>query len=440
MDKQELHRIQVAIQDLLQKDQYDDAVPIIYSVLEHYPDNPACLNFLGYAWLMGDKPAVAYQFFRRALQEQPDNKSLWCNLGRSYHEMGNYEEALKYFLKSAELDNSYSMAYSNGAASLVHMSAWDDAEKSCNMALECNPNDENAQMNLAHCYLAQGRWEEGWKQWDKSLGGKFRKEWFYGDESRWEGQKDKTIIIYGEQGLGDEIFYGSCIADAIAISKQVYIDCDPKLEGLFRRSFPRAEVHGTRRESHPDWIGDKKFDHRCAIGGLPEFFRKTDKDFPKQTYLVADEERRLLWRGLFKSWNKKVIGITTQGGMRHTNQVGRQLTAEDLEPLLKRDDIQLVSLDYKIENKIDGVKYFPSVTQSNDYDDTASLIAELDMVVGVNTTAQHCASALGVDTICLVPKWHQWRYARPEMVWYNHMRLVHQNDKTWKQVIESVNI
>jgi hypothetical protein len=306
------------------------------------------------------------------------------------------------------------------------------------MALECNPDDLHGQLNLAHTYLAKGEWDKGWAEWHKSLGGKFRKEWVYGDEIRWDGTKDKTLIIYGEQGLGDEIFYGSCIPDAISSSKQVYIDCDPRLEGLFKRSFPEAEVHGTRKEDSPEWLADKKFDYRCAIGGLPQFFRHTNKDFPGTPYLKADPERRTMWRGLFDSWGKKVIGLTTKGGIKHTNAKGRELTQEDIEPLLKLKDYVIVSLDYSVERKLDGVKYFDFATSAKDYDDTAALIAECDMVLGVNTTAQHCAAAMGVKTWCLVPTWHQWRYAQPSMPWYRHMRIIYQDNDTWKEVINKV--
>lgn len=439
MDKQELQRVELAIHDLINREQYDTAMPLINEVLEHYPNDAAALNFLGYIWLQADKPAFAYQYFRRAVQEAPDNKALWTSLGRACHDMDMFEEAIKYFLKSAEIDPSYALAYSNAGASFVQMSEWKNAEEVCKLALESDPNDVHAQLNLCHAYLAQAKWEDGWKQWGKSLGGKYRKEWHYHDESRWEKQPDKNIIIYGEQGLGDEIFYGNCIPDAIDISRQVYIDCDPKLEGLFRRSFPRAEVHGTRKEEHPKWIADKKFDHRCAIGGLPEFFRLDSKTFPRKPYLEADPQRRIMWKALFDSWGKKVIGLTTHGGGRRTNDKGRELTQEDLEPLLKQD-YKFVSLDYRPDKRLEGVEYFPFATQSDDYDDTAALIAELDMVIGVNTTAQHCASALGVKTICLVPKWHQWRYAQPGMPWYRHMRLIYQDNKTWKQVIEQLNI
>lgn len=439
MDRNELKQVQLAIHDLINHEQYDEALPIINEVLERYPDDDIALNFIGYIHLMSDQPALAYQYFRRALQESPMNKALWTSLGRAYHELDNFEDAIKCFLKSAEIDPNYALAYSNAAASFIQMSEWKNAEDVCNLALQVNANDHHAQINLAHAYLAQGKWEDGWKAWGKSLNSKFRKEWTYKDESRWEGQKDKNIVIYGEQGLGDEIFYGSCIPDAINISKQVYIDCDPKLEGLFRRSFPQAKVYGTRRDEHITWTQDIQIDHRCAIGGLPEFFRHDSKEFPKEPFLVADPERRMMWRTLFDSWGKKVIGITTHGGSKRTNEKGRELSQDDLEPLLKRDDIVLVSLDYKHKH-IDGVKYFPFATQSNDYDDTAALIAELDAVVGINTTAQHCAAALGVKTTCLVPKWHQWRYAQPSMPWYRHMTLKYQDNKTWKEVIESVNI
>ena len=139
MDTTELKKVQLAIHDLIQKEQYDLAMPLINEVLMVYPNDAATLNFLGYIWLMGEKPAFAYQYFRRALQEQPGNKALWTSLGRACHEMDNFEEALKYFLKSAELDPNYAMAYSNASASLVQMSRWDDAEKSAKMALECDP-------------------------------------------------------------------------------------------------------------------------------------------------------------------------------------------------------------------------------------------------------------------------------------------------------------
>jgi tetratricopeptide (TPR) repeat protein len=437
MDKDELKECQIAIHQLIEADDYENAMPLIYTVLEEYPDDAATLHFLGYIWLMSDRTVFAYQMFRRALQEQPGNKALWTSLGRACHELQMYEDAIKFFIKSAELDNNYAMAYSNMSATLVQLSQWDDAEKAARTALDCNPTDLNSQLNLAHCYLARGEWKEGWHEWNKSLGGKFRKELIYGDEARWNGSKGRNLVIYGEQGLGDEIFYGSCINDAIRDSKHVIIDCDPRLETLFKRSFPDAEVHGTRKVDHPEWLEKAEIDARCAIGGLPEFYRLTNKDFPGSTYLLADEHKVNEWKSVLKD-KKCYIGITTHGGKKATNSKGRKLTADDLAPLLKRKDIQLVSLDYDLEERIEGVLYFDEAITSQDYDDTAALIASLDMVIGVPTTALHCAAALGVKTWCLVPKRHQWRYAQPSMPWYRSMRLIYQDDAEWIDVIRRV--
>jgi Flp pilus assembly protein TadD len=437
MNREELRECQIAIHQLIEADDYENAMPLIYTVLEEYPDDAATLHFLGYIWLMSERTVFAYQMFRRALQEQPGNKALWTSLGRACHELQMYEDAIKFFIKSAELDNNYAMAYSNMSATLVQLSQWDDAEKAARTALDCNPTDLNSQLNLAHCYLARGEWKEGWHEWNKSLGGKFRKELIYGDEARWNGSKGRNLVIYGEQGLGDEIFYGSCINDAIRDSKHVIIDCDHRLETLFKRSFPDAEVHGTRKVDHPEWLEKAEIDARCAIGGLPEFYRLTNKDFPGSTYLLADEHKVNEWKSVLKD-KKCYIGITTHGGKKATNSKGRKLTADDLAPLLKRKDIQLVSLDYDLEERIEGVLYFDEAITSQDYDDTAALIASLDMVMGVPTTALHCAAALGVKTWCLVPKRHQWRYAQPSMPWYRSMRLIYQDDAEWIDVIRRV--
>ena len=442
MDRDELKECQIAIHQLIEADDYENAMPLIYTVLEFYPDDAATLHFLGYIWLMSDRTVFAYQMFRRALQEQPGNKALWTSLGRACHELAMYEDAIKFFIKSAELDPNYALAYSNMSATLVQLSQWDDAEKAARTALDCNPTDLNSQLNLAHCYLARGEWKEGWHEWNKSVGGKFRKELIYGDEARWDGSKGRNLVIYGEQGLGDEIFYGSCINDAIRDSKHVIIDCDPRLETLFKRSFPDAEVHGTRKIDHPEWLENAEIDARCAIGGLPQFYRHTNKDFPGTPYLVADEDKRLTHRRQLaeakSNGAKLLIGITTHGGKKMTNAKGRKLTADDLAPLLKRKDIELICLDYDLEERIEGLKYFDDALMSDDYDDIAALIASLDMVMGVPTTALHCAAALGVKTWCLVPKRHQWRYAQPSMPWYRSMRLIYQDNADWIDVIRRV--
>lgn len=417
---------------------YEQALPALESILEDEPNHSGTLNMLGYCWLELGREATAFQFFQRALQTQPDNRFVLVNAGRALHEMGKYQEAIGYYLKAAKIDPGYTMAYANAAASLVQLSRWDDGKKAAELALECDPDDLNSRANLANCYLALGELEKGWQAMELSLGGKYRKEWAYGDEPRWDGGKDKTIVIYGEQGLGDEMYFMESANDAIRDSKKVIIDCDPKLEGLFRRSFPDAEVHGTRREESVTWLEGVDIDARCAMGSLPMFYRNKQEDFTLKPYLTADPERRKMWRALFDSYGKPVIGVCLAAGTKKNNAVGRTLSPEDFDSLRARYDAVWVSLEYRGDDP-EWAKSFPFAARSSDYDDTAALIAELDCVVGICTTAMHCADALGVKAVTLVPDEHTWKFSGG-IPTVPTSQFVFKQGRPWAEVIEGISL
>ena len=424
--------------ELVTGEAYEPALIALESILEQYPNHSGALNMLGYCWLELGREATAYQFFQRALQTQPENKFVLVNTGRALHEMGKYQEAISYYLKAAKIDPGYTMAYSNAAASLVQLSQWEDGKKAAELALECDPDDLNSRMNLANCHLGLGDLKKGWQAMELSLGGKFRREWCYGDEPRWNGEKGKTIVIYGEQGLGDEIYFMESAQDAIRDSKKVFIDCDPKLEGLFRRSFLDAEVHGTRRDESIEWLEGVDIEARCAMGSLPLFYRNKQEDFHLKPYLVADPERRKMWRGLFDSYGKPVIGVCLSGGTKKNNLVGRTLSPDDFDALRAKYDAVFVSLEYRGDDP-EWCKSFPFATRSNDYDDTAALIAELDCVVGICTTAMHCADALGVPAVTLVPDEHTWKFAGGIPL-IPSSKFVFKDGREWAEVIGEITL
>lgn len=443
LSDEKVKEIQKAVFELIQKNELEDANGLIQTLLEHDPNDAISLNFMGIVHLELSNFHLAYQYLRRALQERSGLAPVWVNFGLAAHELGRNQEAINAYLKSAEIDNEYVKAYVNAAAIFIEESRWDEAEQSCKIALDIDPNSEMAKKNMAHVYLARHEWTKGWEYWELSLGNKYRKEWIYGDEKRWDGTKNQCVVIYGEQGLGDEINYASCVPDAIKDCKKVIIDCDPKLEKLFRRSFPRATVHGTRRDSSPGWLADARIDARCAISSLPSFYRNQDSDFPGTPYLKADPELIAMWKGMFKDWGKPVYGLCLHGGSKFTGASWRKLEPEDFSPLFAMDAC-FVSLDYKGHLKHPKIKEFPWATQVSDYDLTASLIAALDAVIGVNTTAIHCANGLGVPTHILVPTKKQWRYEPcPDgsYTWCKTAKMYQQADgESWRDVVKRVRL
>jgi hypothetical protein len=436
---QEVKEIQRASYELIEAGQYDDAIGLIQTLLEDNPNDGVALNFMGILHLERHNFPSAYQYFRRATQETPSAAPVWTNLGLAAHELKRNEEAIKCYMHSASLNNEYVKAYVNAAAVFIEESRWEEAEKCCNLAFEIDPENSLAKKNMAHVYLAKHDWLNGWKCWDLTLGSKYRKEWQYGDEPRWDGSKDKTVVIYGEQGLGDEINYASVIPDAIKDCKKVIIDCDPRLEKLYRRSFPDAEVYGTRRDEQPKWLETAKIDARCAVSTLPMFYRNTENSFPGTPYLKADPELVAMFKGMWAG--KKAIGICTHGGSKMTGEAWRTLQSTDFVPLFqKRPDAVFVSLDYKGSLNNPKIKEFPWATQIHDYDLTAALIASLDCVVGINTTAMHCANALGIKTRILISDWHQWRY-EGNYVWSKTANLIRQDrQEAWRKVVDKVKL
>lgn len=439
----EVQEIQKAVFDLIQRGELEDAMGPVQALLEHDPNDGISLNFLGIIHLELHNFHLAYQYLRRAIQEKPGMAPVWVNFGLAAHELGRDKEALSSYLKAAEIDNSYVKAYVNSAALFIEEAKWNEAEKACNIALEIEPESDMAKKNLAHTHLAKHNWKKGWEYWDLSLGNKYRKEWVYGDEKRWDGTKNQAVVIYGEQGLGDEINYASCIPDAIRDSKKIIIDCDPKLGKLFKRSFPKADVYGTRREEHPKWLEGARIDARCAISSLPRFYRNDDKDFPGTPYLKADPELVRMWKGMFESWGKPVYGLCLHGGSKMTGAEWRKIEPEDFSPLFALDAV-FVSLDYKGHLNHPKIKEFAWATQCSDYDLTASLIASLDAVIGVNTTAIHCANGLGIPTHILVPTKKQWRYEPcPDgsYVWSKTAKLYQQKEgEGWREVVKRVKL
>lgn len=434
----DLHSVLVACHELINNGEYQDALPLLDQVLDTDPNNGPALNMSGYVAMRLHQDSVAYQYLKRAIDVDPKRAPVWSNFGLSAQHLGRHEECLQATLKSVELDPQYALGWTNAGSAYVAMSEWEKAGEMALKALSINPDEKNSQCNLAHVYLAQHQWSEGWKHWELSVGGEQRKEWSYGDEPRWDGTKKQCVVVYGEQGLGDEVMYASCLPDVIADAKKVIVDCDPRLEKLFQRSFPAADVYGTRRNPHPDWLKTARIDARCSIGSLPQFYRNKDEDFPGKPYLKADPDKVLMWKALWKAKGKKVIGICSEGGAKYTNKRGRKIPVEAWESLFRQDAI-FVSLDYRDGIKHPKLTHYDASVKSEDYDDTAALIASLDMVVGVNTTAIHVANGLGIPTHILVPKWHQWRYAG-EYLWSKTATLHHQGDKTWEEVIREVKL
>ena len=406
-------------------------------LLDANPNDALALFLLGHVYAMAERFGLAINIFKRVVQLEPKKPMAWNNLGMAYHGLKS-PDALDAFHKALNLDHK-AVYLANIASAHLEQCHWKQALEWSDRAIASDPSIKGAHITNGMANLALGNYAKGWEGFSYSLGGKFRKAKQFKDEQPWDGSKGKTIVVYGEQGIGDEVMYSSVIPDLTA-DCSVILECDPRLEGLFRRSFPDVQVYGTRR-LEPYWT-DQPIDANCPIAGLPRFYRNKPEDFPGTPYLTADPERRIQWRALLDSLgNRPKIGIAWSGGSRHNRPKERDMGLEAFRPLIEGMDPDFISLQYKdpteeIEESGLPVRHFKRACQTDDYDDTAGLVAELDMVIGVHTSVHHLAGGLGVKSIILVPEKTLWLYAKDKMDWYSGARLFRQKaGETWEKTV-----
>lgn len=430
------------IQALIEDDP-DEAHRQARLLLDKNPEDALALFLLGTIEAKAERFGLAYNLFRRVTEIKPDRAEGWNNVGMALEGMHLEEPARKAFLEAWNRDKKNPNYPGNVALTYLEQRDYKKALEWCERAFKLDPEHAGAKGTFGMASLALGNWKDGWPAMAYSLGGKFRKEVQYGEEVRWTGEPGQRVVFYGEQGIGDEIMYASCLPDAIEHCAEVVIECDKRLEGLYRRSFPKASVYGTRRQDVIEWPMHHKLDARCPVGQLPQFFRESPESCPGTPYLVADPERRIQWRALFDSWGKRPkIGLCWSGGSKHNNPEARNVGLETFRPLIEGIEADWISLQYKDpeqEIRATGlpVKHYPRATLTQDYDDTAGLVAELDLVIGPHTSVHHLAGSLGVPSLILVPSKTIWIYALPTLPWYGKATLIRQAG-TWENTIGSL--
>lgn len=434
--------------------QYEEAYEICYHWLRMDPEDPAALCLLVSILCNTDKVAVAYPIAKRLTQIAPEAAVAWLNFGRCAGDLWRYKEAERAYKRALDLskdDKTRSSICVNISCMLVDHGKFKKAEKWARKAIVLNPDSTKGKANLGFCQLAQRDWAEGWKNYRYAIGENGRYYAQYNNEPIWDGEKG-TIVVYGEQGLGDEISFSQMLPDmqkwCDENDSRLIVDVNHRLLDLFKRSYPNIEIYGSRGQKYCDFDATLA-DYSISMGQLGQYFRNKEEDFNRGQFITPDPDRVAMWKHHFSKINKPIIGIGWQGGTWKTATKFRQLSLEQLLPVLKSVDAHWVSLQYKPAGKqieafkkehpeIDIVEY-KHATLSSDFDDTVAMMAALDMIVSMQTTVIHVAGALNLPAWVFIPSSSQWRYGEEgeDYPWSESVRLIRQKtDGYWDDVME----
>ena len=431
------------------------AIDYALEVLQRKPDHADACNLVGACWLASGNAARAAEFFSRAVELKPGESSYQSNLGYVLvRDLGEFERGRAHLEAALKLDPEDVAARCNYCSVLNQEGRTDEVIAVCSDLLLRHPDMHEARLNRALALLKKQRFAEGWQDYEarKATRSNYLPRPYGFPEWNGESLSGKSILVYGEQGLGDEIMFASCLATVIGKAARCFIDCSPKLEALFARTFPQAVVRGVDQTAgDASWTrGFGQIDYQIAAGSLPRFFRNAPEDFPAHNgYLRADPSRAEGWRRQLDSQNAKLkVGIAWRGGMTSTRRSQRSLDLDQLLPILRTSDVVFASLQHdagadEVMNfaarESVSLMHFPSVAAN--LDEAAALIASLDLVITVCGSVVHLSGGLGRPAWIMAPAVAEWRYLDrgASMPWYPGVRMYRQKKAgAWDAVIAEI--
>ena len=382
---------------------------------------------------------------RRAHALDPNNAGICNNIGGVLHELGRYEEALRWLEMAIDLQPDYVDALNNKALSQAQLDRLADAKATFDYIKAIAPNNAEAALGAANLQLLNGNFETGWA----------------GREARWNvpnlpivyptfaqpmwlGKTSiagKTILIYADEGMGDAIQLARYLPMLAALGARVVLQVHEALQPLLSGV---AGVSLCVTNNSTDAL--PPFDTYCPLLSLPLAFETRLDTIPAGTdYLPHPAADRIrAWNDRLGPHDKLRVGLVWSGNPDHTNDRNRSIPLGMLARILDVD-ATFVSLqkdmrsgDKSILEKTDIVDLTADLT---DFGETAALLCCLDLVITVDTSVAHLAAALGRPTWILLPHPpdYRWLLDRDDSPWYPAARLFRQAEsRDYASVLDRV--
>lgn len=378
-----------------------------------------------------DRLGEAERLLSRALHLSPDRAEIWARAAGVALQRGDL------LLAKRRAACAFALAPASiAAANICGMELLRRGESRAatiwfRRALRVAPSFAEARLNLAFCNLEAGLLTSGWRDYDARFASRGYREGDYG-APRWRGEPlaGKRLFAWREQGVGDEILFSSCFNDLVATGAEMVVSCDHRLVSLFSRSFPSI-----RFVAAGQGVG-RSFDYHAPMGSLPGFTRRTLADFTiarTKAWLRPDPAATEIWRERLNALPRGLrIGLAWKSGLLTSDRRASYTALINWLPLLEKANINIINLQYgdceeeirHVEQKCGKVIWrWPDLDLKNDFEQTAALVSELDLVICPATAIGELAAALGA---CV------WRLGEPDWTflgagvrpWYGAQRPI----------------
>jgi tetratricopeptide (TPR) repeat protein len=400
---------------------------------------------------------------RRALVADPYSIAARNNRGTLLIELKRYEEAVVALNEAIARAPNYADAYGNRGVALAELGRYDEAFADYDTALRLTPHLADPHANRGNAFLALNRMDEALLGYEAALAidpehadanfntgvtrlclGDFGRAWKH-YEYRWYRKKNpvpkpdfpqplwrgedvqgKTVLLCGEQGMGDVIQFVRYAPMVAARGAKVFLRVHPALTALLATVDGVAEVIA---ETAP--LPD--FDFYCPLMCLPQAFDTRLETIPAGVpYIRAYTSLADKWRERLPDRGRLRVGICWAGSGAHANNRRRSMTLEYFADILAVPNVDFISVQKDVaaadEPILDRYGVVKIGQDFADFADTAAVMTMLDLIISVDTSVAHLAGALGKATAVLIPFSPDWRWMldRADTPWYPTMRLFRQ--------------
>lgn len=382
----------------------------------------------------------AVDCFEAVLAKQPDHMQALESLGTNLHELEQLDRAEDCFRKVLERYPGKISALNNLGTVLRSMARMDEAIEIFDYAISITPNNGQVLFNRSMVRLAREELPQAWQDYEARFITKTPTSLYHSDLPRWEGEplNGRGLLVQSEQGFGDTFQFVRYLPLLSTAGGSIVFECQNESVREALVGIDGVTIIARGEQMPPVSV-------QIPLASLPLLFGTNILNIPAAAgYLKAPLQRMVVWKerlaavaGVFK------VGLVWSGNKYNLN-ANRSMQFTDLEPLLKVDNTVFYSLQVGSDAQLPAVssgRVVDLAARINDFGDTAAIIANLDLVITIDTAVAHLAGALGATTWVMLkysPDW-RWFLGRLDSPWYSSMRLFRQQSPgDWEGVVTAV--
>lgn len=399
------------------------------------------LFFQGLELLKKNELLLAQDAFLKSLQIIPNRVSTLTNLAATYIKQKKYSQSLEISERAISIDERNAQAWLNLGVAKQYLKMFDKALLDLDRAIELEPDYFDAYWNKSLIKLLLADFDDGWElyeyRWKKINASQYR----YSHINKLltlRGISNKRVLVWHEQGFGDSIQFSRYVPLLVQAGANVTFEVQKPLLGLFENQFKGKVVSQIDQKKN-------KFDFQIPLLSLPRLFKTNLSTVPEISNLNLDRTKIDLWnKKLGLSSANLNIGVAVSGSPTHENDHIRSMPLHYLEPLLNKYNLYLIQKELSVHDKEflthhDEITYLGSGI--SDFNDTASIIKNLDLIISVDTSLIHLAGLLNKKAFLLLPWVPEWRWLldKDRSPWYPSIKIFRQDSiDNWASVIDQI--